>query len=626
MLQAIRSKAGSLIVKILFAILIIGFGFWGIGDVLIRSTTDTTVVRVGGTAISAEQLKQAVGQEVQRMQRIFGASFNMEQAKQFGIVDQQLNVLIGTELVNQEVARLRLAIGDDTLLKLIIENAAFRGPSGQFDPALFRQYLLANRMSEAQYYAQLRAEVAREELLDAVTGGVSGPKPLADTLYRIRAERRIADTVFVPFASIADVGQPSETDLTEFHDKHADQFRAPELRSFTIAYLKLEDLADPSKVSDDEVRDEYQRRIDEFQTPERRHVEQILVPDQATADQALSALRGGKTFATVAKQVAKMDAGPSDLGTVAKPDLPPELAETAFTLAADGISDPIKTGFGWHILHVVAIEPATTKSFDAVKPAIAAEIARERAEREMSDMINKVKDTLASGKDLDAVAAELKLKLVKVKDIDQTGHTINGGTIVLPPPSGEILSTAFNTEPSQLSDVVDTADGGFFVVHLDNLTPSAVRPLAEVRDQVLAAWQQDQRVQRVMTEIKEVAAAVNAGAPLKLVAADRKLTLKTTPALNRSGGEDGGLPRELVTEIFKAKLHQALTGESGDGAYVAELTEIVPADPDKAKPDLDQLTADLSNALQRDILTEYTQALRGHFKVETVPSNLDRAF
>jgi len=626
MLQAIRSKAGSLIVKILFAILIIGFGMWGIGDVLIRSTTDTTVVRVGGTAIPAERLKQSVGEEVQRMQRIFGASFNMEQAKQFGIVDQQLNVLIGTELVNQEAARLRLAVADDTLLKLIVENAAFRGPSGKFEPALFRQYLQANRMSEAQYYAQLRAEILREELLGAVTDGVLGPKPLADTLYRIRAERRIADTVFIPYASITDIGEPSETDLSEFHDKHADQFRAPELRSFTIAYLKLDDLADASKVSDDEVRDEYQKRIDEFQTPERRHVEQILVADQATADQALSALRGGKTFATVAKQIAKMDAGPTDLGTVAKPDLPAELADTAFNLGPDGISDPIKTGFGWHILHVVAIEPATTKPFDAVKPAIAAEIARERAERDMGDMINKVKDTLASGKDLDAVAAELKLKLVKVKDIDQTGHTINGGTIVLPPPSGEILSNAFNTEPNQLSDVIDTADGGFFVLHLDNLTPSAVRPLAEVHDQVLAAWQQDQRVQRVTTEVKEIAAAVNAGAPLKLIAADRKLTLKTTTPLNRAGGEDGGLPRDLVTEIFKAKPHQALTGQSGDGAYVAELVEIVPADPEKSKTELDQLTAELNSSLQRDILTEYTQALRGHFKVETVQSNLDRAF
>src|SRR5260370_1123534 len=36
MLQAIRSKAGSLIVKILFALLIVSFGVWGIGDIFLQ--------------------------------------------------------------------------------------------------------------------------------------------------------------------------------------------------------------------------------------------------------------------------------------------------------------------------------------------------------------------------------------------------------------------------------------------------------------------------------------------------------------------------------------------------------------------------------------------------------------
>ena len=33
MLQAIRSKAGSFVVKLLFALLILTFGVWGIGDI-----------------------------------------------------------------------------------------------------------------------------------------------------------------------------------------------------------------------------------------------------------------------------------------------------------------------------------------------------------------------------------------------------------------------------------------------------------------------------------------------------------------------------------------------------------------------------------------------------------------
>ena len=40
MLQALRSTVGSWIVKILFVLLILSFGVWGIGDIF-RGRTDT---------------------------------------------------------------------------------------------------------------------------------------------------------------------------------------------------------------------------------------------------------------------------------------------------------------------------------------------------------------------------------------------------------------------------------------------------------------------------------------------------------------------------------------------------------------------------------------------------------
>jgi len=57
MLQAIRSKATSLVVKILFAVLICTFAIWGIGDIFRnRSTGETWVAKVGGLQISGDQL------------------------------------------------------------------------------------------------------------------------------------------------------------------------------------------------------------------------------------------------------------------------------------------------------------------------------------------------------------------------------------------------------------------------------------------------------------------------------------------------------------------------------------------------------------------------------------------
>lgn len=626
MLQAIRSRAGSLIVKVLFAVLIVAFGFWGIGSWINDRGVDTTIATVGSAKIRADQLAAAVRTEVQTLRQTYGSNFDIEQAKQLGIVDDQLDRLIDDSLVTQEIRRQKLAVGDDTVRATILANPAFHDASGQFDRQRYQQILSDNRMSEAQYEASVRNQLVRGALSDGVGAGAASPKPLVDAFYRMLAEKRVADTVQIPFASATDIGEPSEKDLADFHDQHSEAFRSPELRSFEVASLTLDDLAKSITISDDELKDEYQRRLADFKTPDRRHVEQILVQDQATADQVESALKGGRTFVTVAKDVAKMAAGPVDLGLVSAEELgDPALADAAFKLDKDGISEPIKTAFGWHILHVTDIQPAKTQTFEEAKPKLAAELAHEAADAQIGKLMNKVDDALARGDDLDKMAADLQLTLVKATDVDQNGHGLDGHAVELTAPPADVLRTAFNTEPGQVSNVAETQDGGFFVVRVDKVTPSVVRPLGEVHDQVLVGWQQDQRIQRVTKTAKEIVDAVNAGKPLKDVAAERNLTVTTTPQLER-GGAPGNLPPQVRTALFRAKPHQAVEGPSADGVYVAELTEVIAADPATDKPKLDAIASQIKQQIEADLFTEYAGALRHYFPVEIDQSRLDKVF
>lgn len=625
MLQLIRSKAASLVVKILFALLIVTFGIWGIGDVLLKTTTDTTVATVGGSKISAQQLDQEVRAEITRLRGVFGGNFDVEQAKQLGIVDQQLDALVNDTLINLEVDRLKLAVGDQGVRDYITANQMFKNPAGQFDPGRYQAILAQNRLTPQQYEARVHADLVRGALVDAVGAGGVAPKPLVDALYRIRAEKRVADTVLIPFSSVTDVGEPTEAELADFHDKHQDQFRAPELRSFTVGYLTLDDLAKTIKPTAEEVSAEYQKRIEEFKTPERRHLEQILVSDQAVADQAEAALKGGRSFATVAKDVAKLPTGPIDLGTIAQSDLPEEVGGTAFKLSQDGISDPIKSPFGWHIVHVLSIEPPKTETFDSVKTQIANQLARDQAEDQMSRLSNKVDDALAGGADLQKVASDVGLTLVKVTGTDQAGHSVDGKPVTIPQPASDILATAFSTDQGQTSGVTDTQDGGLYVVHVDQVTPTTVRPLGDVRDQVLKAWLQEKRVEAVAKRAKEILDAVNGGLALKDVAAQQKLTVTTTPQLQHTG-QDGGLPQSLVAKIFDLKPRQAASGEAADGVYVAQLTGVIAADPASSQPQVQQLQRQLNGAMQADLLTEFERGLRQRFPVSINQAKVDSAF
>jgi peptidyl-prolyl cis-trans isomerase D len=116
-------------------------------------------------------------------------------------------------------------------------------------------------------------------------------------------------------------------------------------------------------------------------------------------------------------------------------------------------------------------------------------------------------------------------------------------------------------------------------------------------------------------EAKEILDAVNAGTSLKEVAAKRSLTTTTTPPIEREG-EAGGLPDTMVGPLFQLKPHQATSGQSADGSYVAELLEIVPADPDADKAKVDQLAQQLRTSLQQDLMSQYENALRERFPVQ----------
>jgi len=67
MLEALHNAAKSWIVRILFALLIVSFGAWGVGDVFRSVTTDSTAAEVGSAKISIQDLAKEFDREVGRL-------------------------------------------------------------------------------------------------------------------------------------------------------------------------------------------------------------------------------------------------------------------------------------------------------------------------------------------------------------------------------------------------------------------------------------------------------------------------------------------------------------------------------------------------------------------------------
>ncbi|WP_434613078.1 SurA N-terminal domain-containing protein [Azospirillum sp. B2RO_4] len=623
MLQFIRNFAGSWVVKILFVLLILSFGIWGIGDVF-RSTTPTTVAEVGKVEIGQQALDQEFRRQMERLRPMLGGNLTAEQAKRFGLLEQSLQSLVQRTLFDLAAADMGISVGPEVVRMRIAEEPAFRNQQGQFDPNVFRSVLRNNQLTEDAYVAMIQRETARQLVAGAVSAGLTPPQPLVQDLYRYRGEKRVAEVVTLPNASIGDVGVPDDATITQAYEDHQVRFTAPEYRALTVARLSPDALAKDIKIDDAQLRKAYEERANEFGAPEKRTVQMVVVDDEAKAKQIADAAKA-KGLADAAK-----DAGvePVTLDNIAKADLP-EIGDAAFALEPGKPSDPIKSALGWHVMAVTGVTPASTKSFEDVRSQLEAELKKEQALDSVFSIANRVEDQLASGAPLEEVAQAQGLALTKVAAVDSTGKAPDGKDAAPDLPGLKaLLPNAFQLKTGATSNLTEGEGSVFTAVRVDSVIPAAVRPLADVRDQVIADWQQEQRAERAAKKAEEIAASLKKGseAAAQDVATQAGASFAMTSPFTRDAQSVQGLPADMVAKLFAAKPNEVVIGNTADAQVVARLKEVIAADPKAADADLAPVRASVEQGMENDLVAEFTNALRDKYPVTIHRQRIDQFF
>ena len=267
MLQSIRTKTASWTVKLLFALLVLSFAVWGIEDVFRGGSTSDIVIKVEDIEIPARQVNERLQSEISTLRQRFGQSLTTEQARQLGLLNTVIDSM-ATDAVFLAFARDRGIVVTDAMVRAAIaEEPAFRGPDGAFSRDQFVAALRSVGMTEEGYVQTMRRELMRQNVINATLASASAPDVLVDRLYRHRAERRVADLLFVANSAMQDVAQPTEVELAEFHKTNDRRYLAPEYRSVSFVTLKAEALAAEILVPDEELRREYESRAASYTTP-----------------------------------------------------------------------------------------------------------------------------------------------------------------------------------------------------------------------------------------------------------------------------------------------------------------------------------------------------------------------
>lgn len=616
MLNALRKRAGSWVVKVLLMLLVVSFAIWGIGDVFFGGLNNPAVAKVGESEITADELANAFNQSLRNLQQRIGTQIDRQQAIQLGVMQQSLQDLITRRLVDLRATDMGLTVTDATLRQLITADPVFQ-VAGRFDRTRFEQLLYSSGLTEEGYLASLRQDVMRGTLTNGVSGAAVVPQALVDAIYRYRNEKRRGRYVVIETASTTDVPEPTDEDLQAFHDANQGRFTAPEYRAITLITLEPDDLIGEIEVTEDRIATEYQDRIERYRTPERRTVEQLLALDRETIDAAARRVEEGEGLAEVAETMTDQGVSFDDLGSVTRNDLPGELGAAAFALSEGEIGAPVQSPFGWHLFRVSAIEPEKIVPLDELHGELAEELALTEARDRLPGFANQLDDELAAGVPLSEAAAAVGLAAKTMAAVDRNGRDASGAQVDGLPTWPELLEVAFATPAGEVSLLEETVEGSYFVVGVDSVTAPRVRPVEEVRDALAAAWQADRRRALTQERAQALLARADEVASLDQLAGD--LTIIEIPPITRDDrGNDQGLTPAIVQALFTAEpdavADEVVATPTGFAIVAADL--VIEADPTGDPDAIAQLRSQLEAETRSDLLVQFEAALRRDYPVE----------
>ena len=224
-------------------------------------------------------------------------------------------------------------------------------------------------------------------------------------------------------------------------------------------------------------------------------------------------------------------------------------AEAAFSLPLNQTSDVIEGTFGPILVRVTAINPEVVRSYEEAAPQIRKELALAEAHRIILDVHDTYDDARAGGATLAEAAERLKLKAVTIDAIDQGAKRPDDSLVGDLPESSELLRAAFASEVGVENEAVNIGTDGFVFFEVQGITPTRERPLAEVKDKVIADWTKAEADKRMTDKIAEFEKRLKDGATLDALATEASLEKQTKRGIKR-GAEDADFGAEGVAKIF----------------------------------------------------------------------------
>jgi peptidyl-prolyl cis-trans isomerase D len=539
------------------------------------------------------------------------------EAYQLGLIDTILTSEIQNRLFTKEAKALGLEVGDEDVMRQISKLAEPLAANGRTKKEALQQILRTQNISEGEFVSAIRQEMANGLLRGALTVPATLSSPvMAKSLYRYDNEKRSADILVLKNSAVTDVTKPTDEQLQKYYDANKQDFLIPETRTITMATLKTDMIKKNVTISDEQLKGEYDKNIASFTKPPRRQVEQAVYPDEAAAKAAAEDAKAGKPL---------KDSNTQDFEEAG---LLPEIGGPVFSAEKGAVVGPVQTALGWHVLKVKDLLPESVTPFADVKERLRDELSSIALTQELYNTGNAIEDRAAGGDKLEDIVSEYGMTTEIIGPFRQNGRDKDGNEPLKSygADAAKIIQSAYDFDQGEIAPVVETADGQFHLIRVDQVIPDTYRDFAAVKSSLEKRWLDEQRFLANEARAKAALEAMNSGKSLADVAKENGGNVQKASGISRKAAPAAPLTPIVAAQIFSVDKGKSFSAEIEDGFIVGTVTDVTLSD---VKPDEKELTAleDLTGrSLSQDIFGQYITGLSNGKPVKVNKPLLDQVY
>lgn len=618
--QLIRGWLG----KVLLVLFLVPFALVGIEGYFQGMGKDSAAVKVNGEKISQTELDNALSTQRQRLlTQVQGdASLINDAALRKSVVDS----LVAKTVLLQQAGKLGFNLNDQQVGEVIRGLPDFQ-VDGKYSDTVFQNYLRASGLSLSQLLNEVRQQTALKQLVGGISETTITSKSDIERLVQLQSEKRDVHIASLPLSAFAQGISITNQQISDYYNKNKATLKTTENADVDYIILDSASFAPHVAVTEADIQAQYQATVAKSTGAEERHIQHILIEvNDKTSDaaakkqieQIAAKVKAGEDFGTLAKQFSQ-DAGSAaqngDLGLIAKGSFPGAFDDTAFTLAANQVSGPVKSSSGYHLIKVLEIKKPDVPALDSMRAQLEQQARQAKLDDLYNEAINSLNDLAVNTDNLTDLAKAQRLTVTQAKAFTPNTQ--------LPPLSiATVKQAIFNDEVVQgdrkISTGIQLDDTHYLWLKVVNYRPVREQTLAEATPVIKQKLEQDAMLAKAQQKAKAIIDALKSKSP-QVVQQENAVLFQPLGELTRSNA--GAQSMDVVRAAFSAPAPaagqwSANSVKQGDNLLIVAVSRVDTGDTAVTEQDRSQIATLLTNMRGQQELADYVYYLKSKAKIK----------